>query len=171
MKRTILTALAALAVTTAAHAGDFQLHPTDDRGLLYTGAVESGDAATLMDILLTFGSEFDTIYLLSPGGVAAEGILLASTIREFGMNTVSVESACYSACAMAWLGGIERYGVTWHHGAYNPATYEVSIDFTVRAYDYLGCIPAVAEAILLETSPSEFMPFNAEMADEFCPVS
>lgn len=170
MKRVILAALAALSLGTATYAGEFQNHPTEERSLIYTGAVEKGDAAMLMGIFLTYGPAFDTIYLLSPGGVASEGVLLARTIREFGLTTVATEDACYSACAMAWLGGVERQGIAWHHGAYNPNTYEVNDTFTKYAYEYLGCESAVANVILEQTSPFDFMPFTAEMADEFCPA-
>jgi hypothetical protein len=44
--------------------------------------------------------------LSSPGGSLAEGIAIGVTIHERSIITaVSADNSCYSACALAWLGG------------------------------------------------------------------
>lgn len=78
------------------HAGRFSIYAT--------GQIIPGDRTTF-ERLATDGSH-DVVFLSSPGGSLAEGIAIGVTIRERSINTaVSAPNSCYSACALAWLGG------------------------------------------------------------------
>lgn len=48
------------------------------------------------------------VILEGPGGLRAGAIRMQRLIRERGLNTL-VEANCHSACALAFLGGVERY--------------------------------------------------------------
>ena len=71
------------------------------------GGIRRG-AARLLKRTLDERPSVRLIILESPGGVAAEGSRLQRLIRERRLNTL-VEADCFSACAFAFLGGVERY--------------------------------------------------------------
>lgn len=110
------------------------------------GKIEEGDAERLLDSLLLSikqnGHYVDRINLFSPGGDAAEGIRLGRVIKRFYIATEaptasgdgflcygypgtngqpfnSADCICASACAIAWLGGIERRGIAGFHRVYS----------------------------------------------------
>lgn len=59
---------------------------------------------------LAEGVEEATVFLQSPGGVIFAGLSMGKTIRQKGFVTVVPPAAsCISACALAWLGGAERF--------------------------------------------------------------
>ena len=63
------------------------------------------------------------------GGLLKEGIDIGTAIREAQANTV-VTNYCYSACALAWLGGVSK-GIgpgaqIGFHAAYNIDTNQVA---------------------------------------------
>jgi hypothetical protein len=50
------------------------------------------------------------VFLNSPGGVAWTAIQIGLTIRQYRFATaVADDTKCTSSCAIAWLGGAERY--------------------------------------------------------------
>jgi hypothetical protein len=54
--------------------------------------------------------EHAIVRLESPGGMMIAGLVIGRTIRRKGFITVVPKAAeCASACALAWLGGTERY--------------------------------------------------------------
>lgn len=62
----------------------------------------------------------------SPGGSLIDGLIIGQAINEAGFNTgVAPETACASACALAWLGGRVRYmdpsALVGFHAAYIEA--------------------------------------------------
>jgi hypothetical protein len=72
-----------------------------------TGEIFSGDGAAFGKIA-TEGSR-DLVFFNSPGGSAVEGILIGALIHDRGISTVVPSpNSCYSACALAWLGGRSR---------------------------------------------------------------
>jgi hypothetical protein len=78
------------------HAGLFSIYAT--------GQIVPGDR-TAFERLATDGSH-DIVLLNSPGGSLGEGLAIGAIIRERGTTTaVSAPNSCYSACALAWLGG------------------------------------------------------------------
>lgn len=53
--------------------------------------------------------DVDTLYLHGPGGALTGGLKLGVALRELGMNTaLTARMRCFSACAYAFLGGVER---------------------------------------------------------------
>ena len=116
--------------------------------IMLVGPVEQGDTERLIAKIvkvLDLGHDIEGLHLYSPGGNAIEGVRLARTIREFSLTTFAPQGKegafrchipsisspsqvasirenclCASACAIAWLGGIERRGVPGFHRAYNP---------------------------------------------------
>jgi hypothetical protein len=81
-----------------------------------TGEIKDGDAAVLRPQLENIRENhlFPTVTLSSPGGSYLEGIRLARLFAETKTSTLVPKGArCYSACAIAFLGGQEgeRYGV------------------------------------------------------------
>jgi hypothetical protein len=79
-----------------------------------TGMIERGDAETLHKALeqvrstTTIGSDgtLTNVELSSSGGDVLEGIAIGYTFREFSAGTlVRASDVCFSACALAFLGG------------------------------------------------------------------
>jgi hypothetical protein len=82
----------------------------------FIGGIKDGDAAILGLQLkkIREGLSSPTVVLSSPGGSYLEGIRLARLFAETKTSTLVPKGAhCYSACAIAFLGGQEgeRYGV------------------------------------------------------------
>ncbi|MBB3937361.1 hypothetical protein [Aureimonas phyllosphaerae] len=116
MRLATLVLGAALAWTGAAHTADFSSRnapdPIGTTALVITlgGAIVDGDVER-------FGREASksspdgervVVELRSPGGSYVEGLLLAAAFRRAGAATVVRGGAeCYSACALAFLGGAE----------------------------------------------------------------
>ncbi|MFO1038272.1 MAG: hypothetical protein U1E45_15655 [Geminicoccaceae bacterium] len=141
-------------------AAEFWFEPiedgTDIAVLTLYGEIVDGDAERFLNALVASikerGQYIDKVNLFSPGGNAAEGILIGRIINKYYLATeaptvVEDDLACFghpgnvkqpfnyskdrncicaSACAIAWLGGIERYGVAGFHRVY-------SVDPTVSA--------------------------------------
>lgn len=101
------------------------------------------------------------VFFHSPGGNAAAGILIGRAIREKGFLTiVSSSKTCASACALAWLGGAQRFmgegARVGFHKAYvvrggKPrrseqanaaiAQYLSELDLSPQAVDYVTAAP------------------------------
>lgn len=72
-----------------------------------TGELEFGDAVAFQRKTERVGEA--VVVLHSPGGNAAAGISIGRAIRKRGFVTVVPPSVnCASACAWAWLGGVQR---------------------------------------------------------------
>ncbi|MCF6272415.1 MAG: hypothetical protein L3J37_04370 [Rhodobacteraceae bacterium] len=83
--------------------------------LVLDGNLESGAA---VDFVRALTPEITTVELRSQGGYLAEGVAIGRLIRARGLNTVVPAGArCLSACAEAFLGGVERriFGVLAFH--------------------------------------------------------
>lgn len=130
MPKTLDTALAAAAIvtvalaTTAVSAATIEL-TEGARGepnvITFEGEVVTGDELTFAHLLLEAG---DGIVIFdSPGGDLWTGLEIGRAIRLMGFDTlVPSGSSCESACAIAWLGGENRYmaadGAVGFHAAY-----------------------------------------------------
>lgn len=130
MPKTLHTALAAVALlalelaTTAASAATIEL-TEGERGepnvITFEGEVVTGDELTFVHLVLEAG---DGIVIFdSPGGDLWTGLEIGRAIRLMGFDTlVPSGSSCKSACAIAWLGGENRYmaadGAVGFHAAY-----------------------------------------------------
>lgn len=117
-----LAAQAALLLPAAAHSADFVFEGivgdqfSKEARFRLEGPIEPGDTGRVGEALLkanvsTTDNRWQSIVfaLKSDGGSFHEGIDLATMFRRVGISTV-VRSGdgCYSACAIAFLGGAER---------------------------------------------------------------
>ncbi len=85
----------------------------------------------LFDHSLRFSKAQISILLSSPGGAVSAGVDMAKIIRSYKANTyVPPATKCYSACTIAFLGGVLRQNVGslgYHNAWYEPTmpTYNV----------------------------------------------
>lgn len=78
----------------------------DGKTLRLSGGINDGSAAQLR-AALKMAPSVTTLVLESPGGWIREGDLIATIVRERGLDTY-VERLCASACTMAFLAGRDR---------------------------------------------------------------
>jgi ATP-dependent protease ClpP protease subunit len=72
------------------------------------GDLRSGDDVVFAQAASTY--ERAVVLLISPGGSALAGMRIGEHIRERRFSTgVAPGTMCASACALAWLGGVNRY--------------------------------------------------------------
>ena len=80
--------------------------------LLVEGTIQKGDNATLIALvnkLTTKTTRVGKVHFDSPGGDVFEAMELGRTIRRGLMMTqVTSDSRCYSACVVAFVGGVIR---------------------------------------------------------------
>ena len=102
----VLLLAALLAMGQGAAALSFQ---TFGDQLVLAGPVERGDFERFKSVIERNRFKIGAIVLLdSPGGAAADGFAIGDLIREKRYSTIAA-GACYSACALIFLGGSERY--------------------------------------------------------------
>jgi hypothetical protein len=83
------------------------------------------------------------VFFDSPGGSIGTGISLGQIIRQRGFNTAVADYIkCTSACALAWLGGRERFMGTnarigFHAASISRDNRDFSAKGTAAAKDYL----------------------------------
>ena len=114
MRTLMIIAGILLAATTTAHAATFEVKTFSDSGknyILMEGAVEEYD---LYKLKTAMGNDVDaygaTLVMNSPGGSAIGMEKLAAFVEERFMNTVVYDGdICYSACAVIWAHGSEKY--------------------------------------------------------------
>ena len=124
---------------TPAQAGINLIPGTTDSGLRYivlSGDFVAGDDASEF---LTKALELDphVISFDSPGGNVASAMRYGRLIRALGLKTMQPRSLnCASACALAFLGGTERYAETGsigvHRASFSPDR-SISPDIAVAA--------------------------------------
>jgi hypothetical protein len=91
----------------------------------------------------------------SDGGSLITGLRIGEAIRRKGFSTIVPDDRrCASACALAWLGGVERFigtsGKISFHAAYDPASDESGVG-TAVVDAYLSEIGLPYEAIIYIT--------------------
>ena len=129
MIKYVLTAIAAMMMTTVANAADVTVKTyTDGKTYIsYEGVTEEGDATKLENAIWQAnrnGNFTGDLWLNGPGGMAWEGVLLSEVIVKNGLKTI-VNGYCVSACSLMWMaGGIDgRYiigdGAVYFHFAYH----------------------------------------------------
>lgn len=118
--RVLAAALAALALAFAVESHAITLKRTGDR-IELSGPIEPGDSKKFSAFVeaekrqvrptLHEGDGFEwTVSLDSPGGSLLDGIEIGRHLQEFRFETrVERGKACYSACAIAFLGGMRQY--------------------------------------------------------------
>lgn len=98
------------------------LGPTDAWDIFADGIIDEGASTRLRQFLVDNKVPGDSsLYLNSPGGNLVEGMRLGRVIREHGLFTYVGRSdthfthispgECYSACSLAFLGGIFRFSI------------------------------------------------------------
>ncbi|UHJ66519.1 lysozyme inhibitor LprI family protein [Melaminivora jejuensis] len=115
--------LCLLGLTFSVHALEFYENSTTGE-IVATGIVEPRDAEKIAGIItLDYRQRHHnvrnlvTVSLDSPGGSLLGGLRLGYALRRLGVHTnVGANQSCFSACALAFLGGQERtvegrYGV------------------------------------------------------------
>jgi hypothetical protein len=93
----------------------------------YEGEVVQSDVARLKEMLDNTGIK--TVFLDSPGGNAMTGYQLGYLFHEKEVNLiVGQDASCFSACAIAFLGGNERtkVGLLGFHVAWTTNTESMS---------------------------------------------
>lgn len=118
--------LCLLAVPAAkAAAMDFQIHPNSNSktltAILATGEIKEGDTQALRVFLRGLPAKPNAaVYLSSLGGDLYEGLKLGLFLRESRIKSV-IEGGrpCFSACALAFLGGTDNNGKPWRSSSTN----------------------------------------------------
>lgn len=104
--RLLLLAIALVAIARVASALSFEAFGDQ---LALSGPVERGDFERFKAVVERNRFKIGAVVLLdSPGGAAADGFAIGDLIREKRYPTIA-SGACYSACALIFLGGSERY--------------------------------------------------------------
>jgi hypothetical protein len=103
----------------------------------------------------------------SDGGSLVAGLRIGEAIRRKGFSTIVPDGQrCASACALAWLGGVERFigtdGKIGFHAAYDSASDgDTGIGNTVvRAYLAKIGLPYEAVIYITQTAPNEMTWLN-----------
>lgn len=139
--------------------------------LIVQGEIVSGDADRFLNIIRSV--EIGAVLLESPGGNLLEGLMIGRAIRARGFSTgVAPETACASACALAWLAGKSRYmhptSLVGFHAAYieeNGRTSESGVGNALVGA-YLNELGLGFDAVVLVASaaPDEMNWLNAAKA-------
>ncbi len=134
----VLTALT-LGLGSATHAATVTNTAT---AIHLTGPITEGDADRVRSKVEETGIKI--LVLSSDGGMAVEGYELGYTIKELGLSTVvRRDEACLSACAIAFIAGVERtsegllgFHVAWaedNHGTFSDG---------LKGGQYMGTLTA-----------------------------
>ena len=109
----VIAGVVALVIGQGAQAATIMKVETGRPGtatFLLSGSIEEGDAGRMRAALDSVAAGVAvSVILESPGGHLAEGLLLGTLFHEAKVTTVvrGGGSICYSACAVAFLGGRE----------------------------------------------------------------
>ncbi|SMC92360.1 PAN domain-containing protein [Fulvimarina manganoxydans] len=89
--------------------------------LILKGAFEiNDDPAALVQAVASTGAKVVTFD--SPGGNVVASMKFGNTIRLLGLSSVQIRAAeCASACALAFLGGVERYAESGSIGVHRSS--------------------------------------------------
>ena len=154
--RLLISIASILLATARALAATITLAPqTPDRPNVITveGPLDSADgdlfaakAASLRSAIVAFSSD---------GGSLLAGVRIGEAIRRKGFSTFVPDGRrCASACALAWLGGVERFigisGKISFHAAYDAASDESGVG-TAVVEAYLSKIGLPYEAVIYIT--------------------
>jgi hypothetical protein len=161
-----------LLATTSAPAATITLRPgTTDRPnvVMVEGPLVAMDEDEFAAKTAPLPSAF--VAFSSDGGSLAAGLRIGEAIRRRGFSTIVPDGQrCASACAQAWLGGVERFigtdGKIGFHAAYDSASDgDTRIGNTVVSA-YLAKIGLAYEAVvyITQTAPNEMKWLNMSEA-------
>lgn len=109
MRAGLLRLLLACVVLLVARTADALMIQAFGDQVVLSGPVERGDFERFKAVVERNRFKIGAVVLLdSPGGVAADGFAIGDLIREKRYPTIAA-GGCYSACALIFLGGSERY--------------------------------------------------------------
>lgn len=118
-----LSSTALLMLATAVHAAEVTPMGVDTQGRPFfqvSGDFTKGDAEEFL--VATDGAANAIILFRSDGGDLQTGLDIGSLVRMRGYGTVVLDGqSCYSACALAWLGGTKRIVGTDSHVSFHAA--------------------------------------------------
>jgi hypothetical protein len=123
----VVGAFATLLVASLAQAADIRVETpetaTSPAVVTVAGRFKEPDYRRFIDI--TAGIKRATVFFHSEGGWSPAAVMMAETIQSRGYNTaVANHQICYSACALAWLGGKKRFlGIPAELGFHRPYNY------------------------------------------------
>jgi hypothetical protein len=145
-----------LLVTTPAVAATITVRPqTPDRPIVVVveGSLAAFDEDQFAAKTAPLSSAF--VAFSSDGGSLVAGLRIGEAIRRKRFSTVVPDGRrCASACALAWLGGVERFignsGKISFHAAYDPASDESGVG-TAVVDAYLSKIGLPYEAVIYIT--------------------
>lgn len=110
----VIFTVACLAASRMGHAAE--IRRIGDIDIQLDGQIDLGDANKLENILIAIQNEHagfivvPTLALNSKGGSFIEGLLIGRLLRKYGASTLVRSNAeCFSACAIAFLGGTMFY--------------------------------------------------------------
>lgn len=170
----IISAIITLCLTNA-HAAEISIQQTDknNKYIQIIGEIEPSDGQTFKELVYRYRPT--EVLLDSPGGSLSVGLSIGQTIRELGINTLVPSNAiCYSACAIAWLGGLQRYitksSEVGFHAAYkieNERKIETGVgNALVGAYFTRIGLPEKAVAFLTAAPPEKLLRLTPELASD-----
>lgn len=166
---------AIISIVSAASAADIRLVPTGTPldMVVVRGEIVSGDADRFLNIARSL--DFGAVLLESPGGSLIDGLIIGRAIRAAGFTTgVAPETACASACALAWLAGTTRYmdpaALVGFHAAYVEVDGRFSESGVGNALvgAYLNELGLGVDAVIFVSSaaPNEMNWLNAAKAQQ-----
>jgi hypothetical protein len=134
-----LLAFSAIAASTSAHAAQMNMCDNDRcrvpgnpfNIIAVNGDFAAGDADRFEALISTTSHDKPIMVLLgnNHGGSLIDGLRIGVAIHTAGANTAA-KNYCYSACALAWLGGVNQ-GIlgkaqVGFHAAYSKDTHAVT---------------------------------------------
>lgn len=165
-----------LAAPSTAHAAKVEKRNFTDSGKPYisiTGDFEKGDADVFKAILDTFARGDRLVVVLNDnhGGLLAEGLRIGAMIHDARGETVT-KTFCYSACAIAWLGGTAQFiygdAQVGFHAAYDDKRVVSAPAASVMGY-YVAQLGLGADmaAWVTGAGPDDVNVMTKKTADEF----
>lgn len=125
MKSLLPTLFACSIFTTSAFALEYQVQRTSDLSYVVVSGLFAHDENLnpFLDAVRANGTSF--VVFDSPGGSTYAAMKLGRIIRAEGLNTFQIRRMeCASACALAFLGGVERWAepgsVGVHRSSFSP---------------------------------------------------
>jgi hypothetical protein len=142
----LLIALSLIFTATTANAADF-IHDTTDRGIeliIIDGKILKGDGDKFVNLLNKY-PKTKAIVLNSIGGLVYEGMYIADTVRDRGLNTfVLNENVCFSICAPIFFSGknkfIQEHAYLGVHAAHDIRDNSISPEVNALIAWYFGAL-------------------------------
>lgn len=116
---TILVTFTAASLSVPGLAHSAEIRRVGDIEIRLNGRIDLGDSSKLESFLIAIQNENagfivnPTLALNSKGGSFIEGLRIGRLLRKYGVSTLVRSNAeCYSACAIAFLGGTMFYAAS-----------------------------------------------------------